>query len=112
MMGLIPHLLSELHDREFGNIGEVVLDERTVDVFEGGVVVEVQLHRQVSIEVAYDNLLGALQTLRIAGVVLDAVQGKGTQILGSTISLINMNVSRLNRLEGGHRFEAYRKNCY
>ena len=92
----IPHLLGKLHDREFGDVWEVVINQRTINVFKGGVIEKVQLESKFTSYIAYHNLLRVLQAFRVARIVLDTIESKRAKILCRSVSLVNVNVSSLN----------------
>ena len=90
------HSLLELHQRELGNIREVALDQRTICILESSVVAELQLQRYAIIQTTNRNLLGVLKTFGITRLILNTIQSKRAQVLRSSVSLIDMNITSLN----------------
>ena len=94
--------LGDVHDGEVDGVGEVALEDGTVDVLEGGVVAEFQLGRQSEGKTPYSDLFGVLEALGIARLVKQPVLCEGAQVFHLPLSLVNMNVSCLDGIVSGH----------
>ena len=94
--------LGNVHDGEVNGVGEVALQNGTINVLERGVVAEFQLGDQNKKKATYRDLLGVLEALGIARLVKQTVLCEGAQVLHLPLSFVNMNVSCLNRIVSGH----------
>ena len=94
--------LRNVHNGEVDGVGEVALQDGTVDVLEGGVVAEFQLGSQREEMTPYTDLFGVLEALGIARLVEQTVLREGAQVLHLPLSFVNMNVSGLDGIVGSH----------